>query len=67
MSKKAEIQKPIAEQIFDELFVLLQEHSEFDTETIDKLKQLAQNGDLRKAQPILKVIKTLPGIEHEIT
>ena len=63
MTNKADTQKSIAEQIFDEFIVILQGHKEFDTETLERLRQLAQNGDLRKAQQVAKAIKVLP--EHK--
>lgn len=57
MSVSTEIQKSITDQIFDELFTRLQEHEEFDASTIDKLQKLAQQGDLKKAQQVVNVIK----------
>lgn len=60
MTKNIEPQKSITDEIFDEFLALLQEHKEFDAETIGKLRQLAQNGDLRKAAQVIKVIKVSP-------
>jgi len=60
MAEKAEIQKSITDQIYDEFITLLQGHKEFDPEVIEKLRQLAQNGDLRKSQQVVKAIKASP-------
>ena len=59
MINDSEIQKPIVELIFDELFLLLEEKG-FDLETIERLQQLAQNGELKSAKKVTKAIKVLP-------
>jgi hypothetical protein len=54
------IQKPLVEQILDEMFAILQSQEEFDDETITKLKHLAASGDLQKPARVTQVIKSAP-------
>lgn len=56
MTTNRELQKSILDEIFDEFFSLLQEHG-FDADVIEKIEQLAQSGDLKKAVQVVKVIK----------
>jgi hypothetical protein len=52
------IEKPLAEQILEEMFTLLEVREEFDTATIEKLKQLVKSGDLMKAKQVAEAIKS---------
>ena len=51
--------KSLAEQILDEMFASIEAREEFDDQTIQKLKQLALSGDLKKASQVTKVIKSM--------
>ena len=61
MTEETPIQKSLAEQIFDELFANIEGREEFDAGTIQKLKQLAISGDLKKAPQVTKAIKPESG------
>ncbi len=58
MTKETTIQKSLVEQILDEVFATIEGREEFDAPTIQKLKQLAISGDLRKAPQVAKAIKS---------
>lgn len=58
MAKEIPVQKPLLEQIFDEMFDNLEGREEFDFETIQALKQLTQSGDLKKEASVSKAIKS---------
>jgi hypothetical protein len=60
MAVKSEIQQSITDQIYDEFLTLLQGHTEFDSEVIERLRQLALHGDLRRSQQVVKAIKASP-------
>ncbi len=45
------------EKIFDEMFEGIEGQEEFDLQTIQKLKQLAESDDLKKAAEVIKAIK----------
>ena len=57
MTAEATIQKTLVEQVFDEMFTSIEGREEFDTLTIQKLKQLAMSGDLAKATQVTKAIR----------
>ncbi len=54
------IEKPLVEQILDEMFAVIEVREEFDTPTIEKLKQLVKSGDLTKVKQVDKAIKLVP-------
>lgn len=58
MSDDKEIQKSIIEQIYDEMFHILEEGDIFDNISIEKLKILANKGDLKKEKTVYKVLKS---------
>jgi hypothetical protein len=60
MTEEIPIQKSPVEQIFDEMFAIIEGQEKFDTELIQKLKDLAVKGDLKKAQQIYRVITSAP-------
>lgn len=60
MSESTEIQKPISEQILDELITRLREREGFDENVVEKLQRLAQNGELKKSQQIVSAIRVQP-------
>ena len=51
---------PLVEQILNEMFATMEVREEFDTSTIERLKQLVKNGDLTKAKHVGKAIKLVP-------
>ncbi len=59
MTSELKIQKPIVEQIYDELFLLLGDRG-FDSEAIEKLRQIAENGELKISKKVTNAIKVLP-------
>jgi Glu-tRNA(Gln) amidotransferase subunit E-like FAD-binding protein len=56
MSKEPVIQKSIMEQIFDEMFNNLKDVKEFNEETIQKLHQLIEDGDITKIDSITEAL-----------
>jgi hypothetical protein len=57
MLDNGEVEKPLLEQIMDELFQKISQKREFDEQTILKLKLLAETGDFRKSQSVSSAIK----------
>lgn len=58
MAHKTIIPKPLVEQILDDMFASLETRQEFDTQTIESLKRLAQQGGLTKPKQVEKAIET---------
>ena len=54
-------QKSLIEQILDDMFANIEEREEFDADTIQKLKQLAKSGGLKKAPRVIRAIKSVSG------
>jgi hypothetical protein len=63
MTPDTETQKSIQEQILDTMFVALSKQVAFDAVTVEKLRQLAEKDDLKKASLVTKAIK----VESEAT
>lgn len=61
MAKDIITQKSLVEQILDEMFITLEERDEFDTHTIQRLKELATSGNLNKVKKVAESIKSAPG------
>jgi hypothetical protein len=59
MGEENAIEKPLVEQILNEMFAIIEVREEFDTPTIEKLKQLVISGDLTKAKQVGKAIKSV--------
>jgi len=55
------IQKSLIEQIFDDMFSNIEGRKEFDVQTIQKLRQLAICGDLKKVPQVTEAIKSASG------
>ncbi len=60
-------QKPLIEQIYNELLSNIERHEEFDNKTIQALKELAERGELNKFAKISEAISHKLGKEDEIT
>lgn len=58
-------EKPLIEQIYDELFAEIEGHREFDTNTVKALKDLAAKGELKKFKEVSETIKPTAGDERE--
>lgn len=61
MAKKIKVESSLVEQIFDEMFAKIEDKNEFDPRIVQRLKELAQRGDLSKATQVAKAIKVEPG------
>ena len=61
MAKKIKVESSLVEQIFDEMFARIEGKNEFDPQTVQRLKETAQKGDLSKATQVAKAIKVEPG------
>ncbi len=55
------IPKSHTELIIEEMFANIEKKEEFDAQTIKKLKELAQIGDLKKHNEVAKVLKPESG------
>ena len=55
--KNLDINKPLIEQIYDELFVNIETFEEFDRERVKMLRQLTINGELKKYAKTIGAIK----------
>jgi hypothetical protein len=55
------VQKSLVEQILDDMFANIEELEEFDAELLQRLKQLAVSGNLKKASQIIRAIKAASG------
>jgi phosphoenolpyruvate carboxylase len=61
MMEETSIQKSLVEQILDEMFADIEGRDVFDKQVIQKLRQLAESGDLKKPANVIKVIKSASG------
>lgn len=57
MSEGSPTDKPLIEQIFDEMFHQIGEQAEFDSDTVTRLTQLAKTTGLAKPDQIVEVTK----------
>jgi hypothetical protein len=55
------VQKSLVEQILDDMFANIEELEEFDAELLQRLKQLAVSGNLKKAPQIIRAVKAASG------
>jgi len=56
MQKKSRVQKPLVEDILDQMFAELEGREEFDPITISNLKKLGSQGNLKKASKVQEVV-----------
>ncbi len=61
MLETTTIPKSHIELIIEEMFASIEKKDEFDSQTIQKLKELAQIGDLKKHNEVTKVLKPESG------
>ena len=61
MSKDNESPKSIIDRIYDEMFSLLNVDSNFDENSIQKLKDLASKGDLQKEKMVYETLRDIEG------
>ena len=59
MGEDNAIEKPLVEQILNEMFAIIEVREEFDAPTIEKLKQLVISGDLTKQRKVTEAIKSV--------
>lgn len=52
------IQKSLVEQIFDEMFSVIEKHEEFDSKTTESLRQLVDKGSFKKAAQVVQGLKS---------
>ncbi len=60
MTEEISIQKPLTEQILDEMFASIEGLEEFDAQTLQQLKQVTKGGGLTKATQVVKALKFMP-------
>ena len=57
MEEEDTIQKSLVEQIFDEMFSILEEQEEFGSETTEALKQIVAKGNLKRPNRVAEGLK----------
>lgn len=57
-TEETTVQKSLVEQIFDEMFTSIEGQREFDDQTIQKFRQLAISGGLKKPAQVTNAIKS---------
>jgi hypothetical protein len=57
----------LVQQIYDEMFSRIEGQKEFNADVIKDLKQLAVEGNLKKTQKVVEVIKSTLGDDNETT
>ena len=57
MSEVTSTDKPLIEQILDEMFRRIREHPELDSDTVSRLTQLAKTTGFAKPDQIVDIIK----------
>lgn len=67
MAEEGSLQKPLIQQVLDDMFAVIKEREEFDPEMIEKLKRLAETGDLKKPSQVMEAIKRVPEERDEST
>ena len=60
--KKSRVQKPLVEDILDQMFAELERREEFDPETIENLRKLRTEGTLKKTTKVREVVKPKPEV-----
>lgn len=58
MAEQTHIEKSLIDQILDEMFVNVEGKVEFNNKTIQNLKQLVISGNLKKANEVIKALKS---------
>ena len=59
-------EKPLIEQICEELFAEIEGHTEFDTGVTKGLERLAARGDLKKFREVCETIKVVMEKQREV-
>jgi len=57
MTRDENANKPLADQIVEEMLTSIKKHSAFDNETLQKLEQLYQSGNMKQARKVSEAIK----------
>lgn len=65
MTEKRTTNISLVEQIFDEMFTIIEKREEFDEVTIQKLKELGARKELQKEKKVSKVLIPDRGDESE--
>lgn len=55
------VQKSLGEQILDDMFANIEKLEEFDVDVLQRLKQLAVSGNLKKAPQVTRAVKAASG------
>lgn len=57
MEEEKEAGKPLTEQVVDELLRTISKEEGFDDEIIKSIRRLSQEGNLKRAEQVINVIK----------
>jgi hypothetical protein len=66
MADRDYYEKPLIEQICEQLFAEIEGHTEFDTATVKGLRRLAARGDLRKFKEVCETVKAVRENQREV-
>ena len=65
MTKRMTFDKPLIEQIFDEILSSMKGHAEFDADIVPILSRLSKSGDLVKVVKVVNAIRRTAGKDYE--
>lgn len=60
-------QKSVVDQIIDVTLEKLDRSGKYTQQTIDKLRKIAKAGNLNRMEPIVEILESQMGEEHETT
>ena len=63
MSEEKSSSKSLAEQIVEETLTGIKKHEEFDDKSVQELMKLYENGNMKRAERIIEVIKPKSEVE----
>jgi hypothetical protein len=58
MTEESDIQKPLIERIYDEMFRIIEETKKFNEEEIQNLRNVAYEENFKKEKSIVEAIKS---------
>lgn len=63
MATEKSSSKTLVEQIVEETLTSIKKHNDFDKETVQELKKLYENGNIKRVEQIIKAIKPKSEVE----
>ena len=65
MTEGTSVEKSLIDQILNDMFSNIEGQSEFDARTVQRLRDLAARGELKRAAQVALAIKPEGGLDHE--